>query len=165
MLDAGNPLDFLSPESYFNRFEAVPWDRDPTHVFRPARVTPLSHDPRRTPRGHRRALWLGRDPIDTEGRYRVRLCVDTSEDDLADPSLPVRMLQSLSGPEHGIHFPLHAGAEVTVAFVDGDPARPIIVGAVPNPRTVSPIVAPDDVSRNRIRTRSGIELEFDDDAR
>ena len=48
------------------------------------------------------------------------------------------MMQSLAGPDYGIHFPLRGGIEVFVLFIDGDPDRPIIAAAVPNPITVSP---------------------------
>ncbi|MEI7638639.1 MAG: hypothetical protein WCJ37_15120, partial [Syntrophus sp. (in: bacteria)] len=37
------------------------------------------------------------------------------------------------------HFPLHKGTEVLIIFIDGDPDRPIIAGAVPNPETPSPV--------------------------
>jgi type VI secretion system secreted protein VgrG len=51
--------------------------------------------------------------------------------------------------------------EVLVAFVGGDPDRPIIVGAAPNPITPSP-VGSSQGNKNRIRTGSGALLEFDD---
>jgi type VI secretion system secreted protein VgrG len=45
----------------------------------------------------------------------------------------------------------------------GDPDRPIIVGAVPNPQTPSPVTR-DNATQSLIRTSSGIHMEFEDDA-
>jgi type VI secretion system secreted protein VgrG len=60
-----------------------------------------------------------------------------------------------------VHFPLKPNVEVTVYFVDGDPDRPIIAGAVPNPVTQSPVTAADAVM-NRIKTESGIVFQIKD---
>ena len=48
-----------------------------------------------------------------------------------------------------------------MAFVDGDPDRPVIVGSVPNAVTPSPVVQGDNV-RNRIKTSSGVIIEIND---
>ena len=40
-----------------------------------------------------------------------------------------------------MHFPLHKGTEVMLTFLDGDPDRPFIASAVPNPETPSPVNA------------------------
>lgn len=100
--------------------------------------------------------------IDAEGRYTVRLFFD-----VAPPgtklvsSLPVRMLQPHAGPNYGLHFPLKPGIEVMVGFVDGDPDRPVIVGAAPNPITRSPVTQ-TNAMMNRIETASGVFLEIRD---
>ena len=49
----------------------------------------------------------------------------------ANSSLPVRMMQSHAGTGYGVHFPLHPGVEVAVAFEDGDPDRPMIWAPCP----------------------------------
>jgi type VI secretion system secreted protein VgrG len=102
-------------------------------------------------------------PIDAEGRYRVILPMDSEAELGGRATRWIRMMQASSGNNYGIHFPLHMGTEVLVAHLDGDPDRPVILGSVPNPSTRSPIVL-DEATRSRIRTRSGIELEFEDDA-
>jgi type VI secretion system secreted protein VgrG len=48
-----------------------------------------------------------------------------------------------------------------MAFIDGDVDRPIIIGAVPNPATPSPVVE-DEPLHHRIQTASGIKIEFED---
>ncbi len=47
------------------------------------------------------------------------------------------MMQPYGGKREGMHFPLRKGTEVLLAFIDGDPDRPVIAGAVPNPETPS----------------------------
>lgn len=39
--------------------------------------------------------------------------------------------------EFGMYFPLNEGAEVLVSFLNGDPDRPVIIGAVPNSDNLS----------------------------
>ena len=70
-------------------------------------------------------------------------------------------MQALAGPDYGIHFPLRGGIEVFVLFIDGDPDRPIIAAAVPNPVTVSPSTQANALE-SVMRTRSGITVTFKD---
>lgn len=101
-------------------------------------------------------------PIDEHGRYRVRFLFDTTPAGTRPVSCPVRMLQNHVGENYGTHFPLRAGAEVLVGFVNGDLDRPVIVGAVPNPLKPSPVTAREPVA-HRIRTASGITFEIVDE--
>jgi type VI secretion system secreted protein VgrG len=78
------------------------------------------------------------------------------------PSRPVRMLQNHAGENYGTHFPLKPGIEVLIAFVGGDPDRPLIVGAAPNPLTPSPVDGRTPTT-HRIKTRSGIRFDMVDD--
>ncbi|MBX3181027.1 MAG: type VI secretion system tip protein VgrG [Polyangiaceae bacterium] len=105
------------------------------------------------------------DPlIDEEGRYQVALLFDAGPG-AARQTRPIRMLQPTAGPDYGMHFPLKPGTEVAVAFVNGDPDRPLIVGAVPNPITPSPVRGErQNRRRNLLKSFSGIEIEMDDDA-
>lgn len=103
----------------------------------------------------------GHQHLDAEGRYLVKLHFDQTP--VVMPRM--RMAQPHVGEGYGHHFPLRPGAEVIVAFLDGDPDRPVIVGAVPNPLKRSPVVAPksgEDVEISRIQTRSGMRIEFSD---
>ena len=72
-----------------------------------------------------------------------------------------RINQPTVGPNYGMHFPLRPGVEVLITFIDGDPDRPLIVGAVPNPLTPSPVTSSDS-TKNRIRTQSGVLFEIED---
>ena len=60
-----------------------------------------------------------------------------------------------------MHLPLLKNTEVILSCVNGDPNRPIIVGAVPNARNRSVITQSEQTS-NRIQTTSGIVIQMDD---
>jgi type VI secretion system secreted protein VgrG len=50
---------------------------------------------------------------------------------------------------------------VLLAFYDGDPDRPIIVGTVPNPVTGAPSTG-TNATQSVIKTASGIQMTMDD---
>ena len=62
---------------------------------------------------------------------------------------------------HGMHFPLHRGAEVLLAFIEGDPDQPIIVGTVPNTANTSVVQGPE-ATVSRLVTAGGSAIEIDD---
>jgi type VI secretion system secreted protein VgrG len=99
--------------------------------------------------------------IDEEGRYKVKLPFDQTGNGGGKASRWVRMVQPYAGADHGMHFPLHKGTEVLLTFVDGDPDRPIIAGAVPNAETRS-VVTSLNATRNTIRSAGGNMLEMQD---
>lgn len=152
--------DAITP-SYRNTFEAIPAQR----AYRPPRRTPK---PRiygfttgviEKPDGN-----PGKQPgIDELGRYTVRFLFDTAAPGERRASHPVRMAQVSSGAHYGTHFPLRPGTEVMLAFLDGDPDRPVIASAVPNPETWTPVTGTDPL-KSRIRTATGIEIEFSENA-
>jgi type VI secretion system secreted protein VgrG len=142
---------------YLNSFRAIPAER----TFRPARTTPR---PQMTgfitgiieplaPGAHR----LG--AIDEQGRYVVRFLFDTTAPGERQASRPVRMLQQHAGENYGTHFPLRPGTEVLIGFVNGDPDRPVIVGAVPNPQKPSPVNGRHP-GLHRIKTETGIMIDM-----
>jgi len=94
-----------------------------------------------------------------DGRYTVQVHFDTAVRGQQKASHPVRMAQPFAGHGNSMHFPLLPGTEVVLAFANGDPDRPIIVGALPNP--VSPTVVVDDEAHtHRIRSSQGVVIEF-----
>jgi len=159
-LRAGFPPDFdqwKELEPFAARFEAIPF----ATPFRPERVTPW---PRISGvlHAHVDADSSGDyAQIDDQGRYRVRLPFDGSDASGSGTSRWIRMAQQYSGAGYGSHFPLHKGAEVLVAHVDGDPDRPVIVGSVPNPHTLSPSTS-QNATQSVIHTASGIRVEMED---
>jgi type VI secretion system secreted protein VgrG len=148
--------------TYRNRFRCIAGDIN----YRPPRITPR-------PRIHgvitgiiesdatREVGKFAR--IDDQGRYWVKFLFDYAPPGERKASHPVRRLQPTAGPNYGMHFPLRPGIEVLIAFVDGDPDRPLIVGAVPNPLTQTPVDA-SVATKNRLKTESGVLFEIEDGA-
>ena len=143
--------------SYRNEFTAIRSDVP----FRPERRTPK---PKLYGIMHAHvdsALLEDRAEIDEQGRYKVVMPFDLSGAGQGKASRYIRMAQPYGGKSQGMHFPLHKGTEVIWACVGGDPDRPIILGAVPNPLNPS-VVTDSNYTKNVIRTASGSFLEFND---
>lgn len=77
--------------------------------------------------------------LDEHGRYKVIVPFDRSGRFSGKASAWIRMIQPSAGQSRGMHFPLHKGTEVLLTFIEGNPDRPVIAGAIPNPETSSPI--------------------------
>ncbi len=99
--------------------------------------------------------------IDDMGRYKVKLPLDLSDKKDGKASRYMRMMQPYAGGGMGMHFPLHKGTEVLLGFIDGDPDRPVILGAIPNPDTASP-VAGGNQTQCKLQTGGGNVLQFED---
>ena len=113
---------------------------------------------------------------DTFGRVRVRFPWDPTGYQFTDetPSAWVRVTQNWAGQQFGVQFLPRIGDEVLVAFLDGDPDRPIITGQVynaadgppnlpfPSPGSEGVSITRDDLvkpkpghfSRSGVKTRS-----------
>lgn len=145
-------------KNWDNAFEAI----DDGVMFRPERVTPrprVSGLLNATVDGKIKGHYA---ELDDMGRYHVRLSLDRSNRTDLTASHPVRMMQPHSGSYYGMHFPLRPGAEVLIGFVDGNPDRPVIVGAAPNPETWSPVSRPNQ-TQNVLRTGSNNEMVIEDE--
>jgi type VI secretion system secreted protein VgrG len=99
--------------------------------------------------------------LDEFGQYKVQLPFDLTDKNPNKGSARVRMATPYAGSDHGMHFPLHKGAEVLLSFTDGDPDRPVIVGAVPNSENPS-VVEQASAHENRISTAGGNMLHMGD---
>lgn len=153
--DAGSHTQEV--EHYKARFEAIPLATQ----YRPDLVTPrpvvqgVMH-------GHVDEDSAGEyAQIDEQGRYKVRLPFDSGNQQGGLASRWIRMAQSYSGTNYGSHYPLHRGAEVLVAHIDGHPDRPVIVGTVPHAHTTSPVTSVN-LTQSVVHTPSGIRIELED---
>ncbi|MDA3963403.1 MAG: type VI secretion system tip protein TssI/VgrG [Planctomycetota bacterium] len=100
--------------------------------------------------------------ISPNGEYRVRMPFDLAGKGKGDTcSCWVRMAQSHSGADYGMHFPLHVGTEVLISHIDGNPDRPVIVGTIPSVHTQSPVNQFNN-HQNVLRTSSGHQMVMDD---
>ncbi|WP_183897963.1 type VI secretion system Vgr family protein, partial [Rhizobium skierniewicense] len=80
----------------------------------------------------------------------------------------VRVAQNWAGATWGGQIIPRIGMEVMVAFVDGDPDRPLVTGVVPNARQKVPYELPANKTKSIFRTQThkgpGFnELSFEDD--
>lgn len=148
-----------SGADYSNSFEAIPADVK----YRPERRTPK---PKIAGLMNARvdAAGIGdRAEIDEYGRYKIVLPWDISGPDAGKGTCYVRMAQPYGGTGQGMHFPLLKDTEVLLGFVDGNPDRPVILGAVPNHSNMS-VVTSRDHTKNVIQTTSGVRIVIDDGA-
>lgn len=96
-----------------------------------------------------------------EGWYVVVLPFDLDEWSPGGTSRPVRFAKAYSGDTYGHHFPLIDGAEVALVFTNGDPDRPVIIGAMHD--SVHPdLVTNLNNTRNLIRTAAQNEMRMED---
>ncbi|MFP4033948.1 MAG: type VI secretion system Vgr family protein [Desulfovermiculus sp.] len=100
--------------------------------------------------------------LDEQGRYKVLLPLDRSGRKDGKASCWLRMATPYAGTDHGMHCPLHKGTEVLLTFIDGDPDRPIIQSAVPNPETPS-VVTGTNQTQVRLRSGGGNLLHMEDE--
>lgn len=154
----------MIPPSYSNAFECIPAGIP----YRPARTTP-----RPTVEGTQTAVVVGNpgDEIFTDkyGRVKVQFPWDREGNRDANSSCWVRVATLWGGKQWGmIHLP-RVGQEVVVAFEEGDPDRPIIIGSVYNAEQMPPFPLPAAkvISGNKSQTHQGTgynEMIFDDTA-
>ncbi len=104
-------------------------------------------------------------PLDEQGRTPVRAHFDQSATAHGEASIPLRRLAPLGGPPGeqvcGWHSPLRDGAEVLLSCLNGDPDRPVLVGALPNPATPGPVTVANP-AQNILRTAADNQLLMDD---
>lgn len=155
---------------YQNTFSCLPSKL----AFRPARVTPkpIIH-------GTQTAYVVGPSGkeifTDKFGRVKVQFHWDRAGKYDAESACWIRVAQAWAGKRWGASFWPRIGQEVIVAFEEGDPDQPIIVGSVYNPDQMPPYLGdgpdPKHKSDNKV---SGIksnstpggqgynEIRFDD---
>jgi type VI secretion system secreted protein VgrG len=149
---------------YSNRFVCFP----AAVTWRQPMVTPR---PRMD--GIHTAIVLGPDGeeiyTDDLARVKVRFYWDHRDEATDSQSVWARVIQPWAGKGWGAQFIPRVGTEVAVAFVDGDPDRPIVVGGLYNGRD-TPIYSKADKTKSGFRTRSSLkggtsdfnEYTFDD---
>lgn len=126
---------------YTNRFVCIPADVQ----FRPQRIAPKP-----TVEGLQTAKVVGKEGeeiwIDKYGRIRVQFFWDRKGQNNETSTCWVRVAQIAAGKRWGASFWPRIGQEVLVAFVEGDPDQPVVVGTVYNNQQMPPYLGdgPDD---------------------
>jgi type VI secretion system secreted protein VgrG len=139
----------------------------------PARVPATPHRAGLRPRidGVQIALVAGPpgEEIHTDqyGRIKLKFPWDRRAAGDGSDTCWVRVAQAWAGAGWGAQVIPRVGMEVLVAFLEGDPDRPMIVGAVPNAVNKVPYRLPDNKTRMTIKSKTykgaGFnELSFED---
>jgi type VI secretion system secreted protein VgrG len=150
---------------YWNTFTCIPFKTP----FRPER-----HTPRPTVHGLQSAVVVGSSGeeiwVDKYGRVKVQFFWDRQGKKNDQSSCWVRVAQPWAGKNWGFVAWPRIGQEVLVAFEEGDPDRPIIVGSLYNAEQMPPYTLPANQTQTGIKSRSskggGVdnfnELRFED---
>jgi type VI secretion system secreted protein VgrG len=143
-------LSHQGDQGYANMFSAIPGDK----AWRSATRWPRPAVP-----GLQSAIVTGPsgDEIhcDEHGRIKVHFLWDHRDENRNETSsCYVRVMQPFAGSWGGSWFLPRIGDEVLVAFQDGDPDRPIVVGSVYNADGKPPWTLPGRNTRSGFRSRS-----------
>ncbi|MDK4706629.1 type VI secretion system tip protein TssI/VgrG, partial [Rhizobium sp. CNPSo 4062] len=149
---------------YTNEFEAVP-----------SRVAMTPHRKTERPRIRGTQVAIVAGPSGEEihpdqyGRIKLWYPWDRRAKKDGSDTCWVRVAQSWAGGTWGGQVIPRIGMEVMVAFIDGDPDRPLVTGVVPNPSNGVPYDLPANKTRMVLRsnTHKGTgfnEMTFEDDA-
>ncbi len=150
---------------YRNAFEVIAQ----AGPYRPRRVTP-----RPIVHGSQTAKVVGPPGeeihVDVHGRIKVQFHWDRLHGYDDQSSCWIRVSQSWGGPGWGFVFVPRIGMEVIVTFLEGDPDRPMVTGAVYNAENTPPYPFPEAKTKSTLKTQSTPggggynELRFEDAA-
>ncbi|ECI6684396.1 type VI secretion system tip protein VgrG, partial [Salmonella enterica subsp. enterica] len=146
--------------SYALTFTAIPYSERygyrPTLIQRPVMVGTI---PARVTSTTANDIYAH---IDKDGRYRVNLDFDRDTWKPGYESLWVRQSRPYAGDTYGLHLPLLAGTEVSIAFEEGNPDRPYIAG-VKHDSAHADHVTIQNYKRNVLRTPANNKIRLDDE--
>ena len=153
----------LTQLHYRNSFVAFP----ATVTFRPPLVTP-----RPVIAGTQTAKVVGKSGeeiwTDKFGRIKVLFHWDRVSQGDEKSSCWIRVTHGWAGKKWGSFFLPRMGQEVVVSFLDGDPDRPLVTGAVYNAEQVVPYALPANQTQSTIKSNSSKggagfnEIRFED---
>jgi type VI secretion system secreted protein VgrG len=136
--------------------------------FRPARSTPRPVIP-----GPQTAVVVGPKGeeiyTDAHGRIKVQFHWDRTGKNDDGSSCWMRVSQAWAGPGWGALYLPRIGQEVVVEFLEGDPDRPIVTGAVYNGLNPPPYELPKEKTKSTLKSDvspgggGSNELRFEDD--
>ncbi len=175
---AQHPLDALNADyvlhsvshsgahnRYSNSFSGFPADA----AFRPPRAAakPRIH-------GTQTAVVVGKSGeeiwTDQYGRIKVQFYWDQVGKNDENSSCWIRVAQGWAGKNWGATWLPRIGQEVVVAFLDGNPDRPLVVGSVYNGQQPVPYALSDQQTKSTIKSSSSKggsgfnEIRFEDKA-
>lgn len=152
-----------SADGYSNSFEAFP----AAVPYRPPRCTRKPVIP-----GTQTAIVVGKAGeeiwTDRYGRVKVQFHWDQKGSNDEKSSCWIRVAQGWAGKGWGQIFLPRIGQEVVVSFLEGDPDRPLVTGAVYNAEQTVPYALPDGQTRSTVKSNSSKgggganEIRFED---
>ncbi|EGQ8038931.1 MULTISPECIES: type VI secretion system Vgr family protein [Vibrio] len=151
------------PTTYYNQFSCIPRDV----VFKAPKLAAPVVD------GPQTAVVVGPEGeeiyTDKLGRVKVQFHWDRYGDNNEHSSCWIRVSQSMAAPTWGAVYLPRIGHEVVVTFLEGDPDRPLVTGAVYNGLHFPPYSLPENKTRTTFRTQTHKgtgynELSFEDEA-
>lgn len=165
-IDVSEPEDFdarSDAPAYSITIRAIP----STQQFRPARTTPKP-----IIQGPQTAVVVGPsgEEIHTDEYGRIRVHFHWDRHGKADQTAScwIRVAQSISGKQWGALYTPRIGHEVIVEFLEGDPDRPLVTGAVYNAANKPPYVPKEMATISTFKSNSSKggggfnELRFED---
>jgi type VI secretion system secreted protein VgrG len=149
---------------YSGEYELHPNDRQ----YRALMITPkpVIHGPQTARVVARKGSDSEEIDVDDDGYGRIRVCFYWDREDAR--SCWVRVAQMWAGAKWGGQFIPRIGMEVVVEFLEGDPDRPLVVGAVYNGDNGYPYETPSNKTQSGVKTNSSKggggynELMFED---
>jgi len=136
---------------YQNDFQCLPKGVP----FRPSRVTPRPHIP-----GIQTATVVGPEGeeihTDQHGRIKVQFHWDREGQRNDRSSCYVRVGQAWGGLAWGALFLPRIGQEVVIRFLEGNPDRPLIAGAVYNGENPTPYALPGERTKSTLKSASSL---------
>jgi len=91
--------------------------------------------------------------VDDLARIKARMMWDHRQETVADKGVWMRVITPWAGNSWGFQHHPRVGTEVAVAFMDGDPDRPVVVGGFYN-ASMAPIFPTSQENKNGFRSRS-----------
>lgn len=154
----------IGDQPYSGNYEVVPSDK----TFRAPMVTPKPFV--YGPQTAKVVARSGKDgeeiDVDDDGHGRIKVRFHWDRDDKR--SCWVRVAQMWASSKWGGHFIPRIGMEVVIEFLEGDPDRPLVVGAVYNGDNKFPYSLPDNKTQSGIKSNTSKggngynELMFED---
>ena len=140
----------IGDHPYRGNYEVLPSDK----TFRAPIVTPkpLVYGPQTAKVVARSGNDGDEIDVDDDGHGRIKVRFHWDRDDKR--SCWVRVAQMWASGKWGGHFIPRIGMEVVVEFLEGDPDRPLVVGAVYNGDNKFPYSLPDNKTQSGIKSNS-----------
>jgi type VI secretion system secreted protein VgrG len=165
VLHLAQGLNAADADGYHNRFECIPIDTPhrPRRKTEKPRIESIQTAVVTGPAGEE-------IHVDEHGRIKARFHWDRENPADETSSCWIRVQQAWAGDGWGFWWVPRIGMEVVVQFVDGDPDRPLVTGAVYDGTNSLPYPLPDEKTKSTIKSNSSLggggfnEFRFEDKA-